>query len=174
MTYYWIVAQHSGKVLEVKGGSVDNCAKVIQTPRNQKMSLTLGIHTVLKWDTQNQGLPADPTCFSKDYFKVLKNTLQQCIPFIIFYNLTSKQFLDKLFPYRKILPKEFLDNDSKTSDKSKPHIPENINSKIIDSKIITFQHAETISKWINRLKITDTLTSSYEFKLLFHGSHDDD
>ncbi|EXX65183.1 carbohydrate-binding module family 13 protein [Rhizophagus irregularis DAOM 181602=DAOM 197198] len=28
--YYWIIAQHSGKVLEVEGGSVHNCAKIIQ------------------------------------------------------------------------------------------------------------------------------------------------
>ncbi|CAB5323297.1 unnamed protein product [Rhizophagus irregularis] len=28
--YYWIIAQHSGKVLEVEGGSVHNCAQIIQ------------------------------------------------------------------------------------------------------------------------------------------------
>lgn len=28
--YYWIVAQHSGKVVEVEGGSIYNCAKIIQ------------------------------------------------------------------------------------------------------------------------------------------------
>ncbi|RIA98773.1 Carbohydrate-Binding Module Family 13 protein [Glomus cerebriforme] len=33
MTYYWIIAQHSGKVLEVEGGSVDNCAKVVQNSK---------------------------------------------------------------------------------------------------------------------------------------------
>ena len=30
MTYYWIVAQHSGKVLDVVNGSVDNGVQVIQ------------------------------------------------------------------------------------------------------------------------------------------------
>ena len=30
MAYYWIVAQHSGKVLDVYGESVDNSAKIIQ------------------------------------------------------------------------------------------------------------------------------------------------
>ncbi|CAB4482917.1 unnamed protein product [Rhizophagus irregularis] len=28
--YYWIVAQHSGKVIEVEGGSTYNCANIIQ------------------------------------------------------------------------------------------------------------------------------------------------
>jgi hypothetical protein len=44
--------------------------------------------------------------------------------------------------------------------------------KYIDSKIITFQHAELISKWIDRLEITDKLTTSYDFKLLYRDSRD--
>ena len=42
----------------------------------------------------------------------------------------------------------------------------------IGSKIITFQHAELIYKWIERLEITDRIKNSYEFKLLFRGSRD--
>ena len=34
------------------------------------------------------------------------------------------------------------------------------------------QHAELIFKWIDRLKITDKIKNSYEFKLLFRGSCD--
>ncbi|UZN99025.1 uncharacterized protein OCT59_000307 [Rhizophagus irregularis] len=44
--------------------------------------------------------------------------------------------------------------------------------KNIDSKIITSQHAEIISKWIDRLEITDKLATSYEFKLLYRDSRD--
>jgi hypothetical protein len=54
---------------------------------------------------------------------------------------------------------------------NKQNIPIN-RIKNIDSKIITFQHVEIISKWINRLKITDKLTTSYEFKLLYRDSRD--
>src|SRR5215204_1512234 len=72
---------------------------------------------------------------------ILKNTLQQCIPFIKFYNLTSKEFLDKVLPYEEILPKELykdllktflslLDPNSKLIGKSKPRIT---NLKIVDS-----------------------------------------
>ncbi|RGB25487.1 hypothetical protein C1646_723634 [Rhizophagus diaphanus] len=42
----------------------------------------------------------------------------------------------------------------------------------IDSKIITTQHAESISKWIDRLKITDEIETAYKFQLLFRGSRD--
>ena len=54
---------------------------------------------VLKWGlAQNPELSSN---YSKDDFNTLKNTLQQCIQFIRFYNLTSKEFCDKVFPYIK-------------------------------------------------------------------------
>src|SRR6266496_2670475 len=132
---------------------------------------------IIKWGlAQNPELPSDPTRFSKDDFNTLKNTLQRCIPFIKFHNLTSREFSKMVIPYKKILPKklykdlldDFLDNDSKPIKKSVPHIAKEITPKIINSKIITFQHVELISKWIDRLEITDKLTTSYGFKLLYH------
>src|SRR5438045_2770068 len=45
---------------------------------------------VLKWGiAQNPELSSDPANYSKDDFNSLKNTLQHCILFIIFSNLTS-------------------------------------------------------------------------------------
>ncbi|GBB84970.1 hypothetical protein RclHR1_11560003 [Rhizophagus clarus] len=135
---------------------------------------------VLNWGiAQNPELPSDPESFSKDDFDLLKNTLKSCIPFIRFYDLTCKEFSKKVLPYKKILPKElykellntFLDlhPDSKP-DKSNPR--NSCISKNIDSKIITSQHAELISKWIDRLGVTDKQTSSYGFKLILRGSRD--
>ena len=52
---------------------------------------------VLKWGfSKNPELPSDPTNFSKEDFNTLRNSLQQCIPFIKFYNLTSDEFSDKV------------------------------------------------------------------------------
>ncbi|GET03225.1 kinase-like domain-containing protein [Rhizophagus clarus] len=66
---------------------------------------------VLKWGgAQNPELPSDPFSYSKDDFNVLKNTLQQCIPFIKFFRLSHKEFLDKVYPYKKILPKDLREN----------------------------------------------------------------
>ncbi|RIA83519.1 hypothetical protein C1645_880441 [Glomus cerebriforme] len=42
---------------------------------------------------------SDPTSFSKDDIDTLKNTLQQLIPFIRFYNLTSKEFSKEFSKY---------------------------------------------------------------------------
>ncbi|GBC27056.2 carbohydrate-binding module family 13 protein [Rhizophagus irregularis DAOM 181602=DAOM 197198] len=172
---------------------------------------------VLKWGfAQNPGLSSDPSYYSNDDFNALKNTLQQCIPFMKFFDLTPREFLKNVFPYRKILPNElyvellklFLDNDYRPStkkivdsknqhptkkivdskiiknqypykkikyfdnpnNKSEPQLAKS--SKNIDSIIITIQHAELISKWIDRLENTDELKNSYKFKLILRGSRD--
>src|SRR5205809_3672458 len=108
---------------------------------------------VLKWGiAQNPDLPSDPSCFSKDDFNTLKNTLQQCIPFIKFFNLNHKEFLNKVYPYKKIIPKDLRENlikhfiDQPHNNKPQLKITKEISLKNIDSRIITFQHAELISK----------------------------
>src|SRR5581483_5944978 len=58
----------------------------------------------------------------------------------------------------------------KTDDS--PHITGTLNLNTIDSKIITNQHAELISKWINKLKICNKFKNSYKFNLLFRASRD--
>ena len=83
---------------------------LIQNDNLQMSEVQVWEH-VLKWGlAQNPELPSDPADFSKDDFKALKNNLQQCIPFIKFRNLTSKEFMDRVLPYKKIFPKE-LYND---------------------------------------------------------------
>ncbi|GES76333.1 carbohydrate-binding module family 13 protein [Rhizophagus clarus] len=140
---------------------------------NLRMSEIQVWEYVIKWGlAQNPELPADYASFSEDNFDTLKNTLQQLIPLIKFHNLTSKEFLHNVFPYREILPKRlyidllkvYLNSDYRPSKK--------FSSKNIDSMIISNQHVELISKWINKLEITDKLTDSYEFKLLYRDSRD--
>ncbi|EXX56135.1 uncharacterized protein OCT59_021259 [Rhizophagus irregularis] len=156
---------------------------LIQNDNLQMSEVQIWEH-VIKWGlAQNPELPSNPTSFSEDDFNILKNTLQQCVPFIRFQNLASNEFLKKVKPYKKILPRElyndlleyFVDNDGK---ESVPRIIEENkeidDSNNIDSKIITFHHAELISKWIDRLEDTDELPTSYEFKLLYRESRDNE
>src|SRR5438045_818785 len=75
---------------------------LIQNDNLQMDEIQIWEH-VLKWGlAQNLGLPSKVTNYSKDDFITLKNTLQQCIPFIRFYNLTSKEFMNKVLPYKRV------------------------------------------------------------------------
>ena len=136
---------------------------------NFQMNVIQVWEQVLKWGiAQNPELPSDPSSYSKDDFNTLKNTLQQCIPFLKLFNLNHEEFLNKVYPYKKIIPKELRENLIKY------YLHPNANNQSIkkvniDSRIITFQHAELISKWIDRLEITDKI---YEFKLILRGSRD--
>ncbi|PKC61141.1 hypothetical protein RhiirA1_466969 [Rhizophagus irregularis] len=66
---------------------------------------------MLKWGiAQNPGLSSDPSGYSNDDFVALMNTLQQCIPFIKFIKFTSKEFLNKVYPYKMIMPERLFEN----------------------------------------------------------------
>ena len=83
---------------------------LIQNENAQIGELQIWEH-VIKWGlAQNPELPSDIKSYSKDDFNALKNTLQQCIPLIRFRNLTSKEFSEKVSPYKKIFPKELYEN----------------------------------------------------------------
>ncbi|GES76308.1 carbohydrate-binding module family 13 protein [Rhizophagus clarus] len=142
---------------------------------------------MIKWGiAQNPELPSKIESYSKNDFKTLKNTLQQCIPLIRFHDLTSKEFSEKVLPYKKVFPKElyksllkdFLNNDRKPieqTDKLEQCVTNEVigtNLKNVDSMIITFQHVELISKWIDGLEYMDKTNNSYEFKLIFRASRD--
>ena len=79
---------------------------VIQNDHLQISEIQIWEH-VLKWGhSQHPELPSDLTSFSKEDFNTLKNTLQQCIPLIKFYNFTTREFTEKVLPYKEILPRE--------------------------------------------------------------------
>jgi hypothetical protein len=75
-------------------------------------------------------------------------------------------------PIKKPVPRTVVEDDNEPIKNPEPRIVREIKSINIDSKIITFQHAELISKWISKFEITDKLITSYEFKLLYRDSRD--
>ncbi|CAG8643485.1 1171_t:CDS:2 [Funneliformis caledonium] len=128
---------------------------------NLKMSATKVWDYVLKWGlAQNPGLSLDPSSYSQDDFNSLKVSLQECIPLIKFLELTSKEFLENVYPYKSIIPEELF-------DKSVKYLMDESNRIVnFESSILTFNHAELISKWIDKLEITNEITATYDFKLL--------
>ncbi|GET03236.1 kinase-like domain-containing protein [Rhizophagus clarus] len=89
----------------------ENCLVSLIQHENFQMNEIQVWEQVLKWGiAQSPELPSDPFSYSKDDFNVLRNILQQCIPFIKFFRLSHKEFLDKVYPYKKILPKDLREN----------------------------------------------------------------
>src|SRR6266540_7127293 len=95
---------------------------------------------VLKWGlAQNPKLTSDSATWTDDDFKTMENTLQNCLPLIRFGSLSSKDFLEKVRPYKKSLNpqlyegllKYYLDPKSEPNDNILPLIYGNFDSKII-------------------------------------------
>ncbi|PKY40282.1 BTB-domain-containing protein [Rhizophagus irregularis] len=138
---------------------------------------------VLKWGiAQNPTLLEDPNTWSDNDFKTIENTLQHCLPFIRFFCLSSKEFLQKVHPYKKLLRSQFyeellnsqLDPDIKPNDDIS--LPRNIE---IDSNIVNNLIISHISKCIDKKVIIDNkfaqireLYLPYKLELLLRGSRD--
>src|SRR5436305_3631003 len=139
---------------------------------------------VLKWGlAQNPTLIPDPDTWSDDDFKTMENTLKHFLPSIRFFSLSSKEFLQKVDPYRKCqlykeLKTSYLDPDSEPSENNL--LPRIIKfDGIIDSKIISnLNIVSTISRWIDKVDVNNKysylreLYLPYRFELLFRGSRD--
>src|SRR2546421_8433659 len=113
----------------------------------------------------------------------MENTLQCCLPLIRFFSLSSKEFIQRVRPYRKLLKHQlyedllhsYMDPDSVSTDNI---LLPRING-IIDSQIVNLGIISTISRRIdNIVVINDKFTHlrelylPYKFELLLRGSRD--
>ncbi|EXX68090.1 uncharacterized protein OCT59_025333 [Rhizophagus irregularis] len=139
---------------------------------------------VLKWGfAQNPNLVSDPDAWSDDDFETMKNTLQNCLPLIRFFCLSSKELTQKVRPYQKLLSKQlyedlidsYMDPDRVSTDNIL--FPRNI--KTIDSKLVNSNIVSFISRRIDKIDVNYNRKFTYireylpyKFKLLLRGSRD--
>src|SRR6266536_2781111 len=116
----------------------------------------------------------------------MENTLQRCLSLIRFFSLSSKEFLQRVRPYKKLLKRKLYENllNSHLDPISEPidniSLPRNIKiERIIDSKIVNLDIVSTISRWIDKTVIINNkfthireLYLPYKFELLLRGSRD--
>ncbi|RIB11627.1 TRAF-like protein [Gigaspora rosea] len=66
---------------------------------------------VIKWGiAQNPSLPSDPDQWSDEHFLALKNSLQNCLPLIRYFQISGDDVCDKIRAYRKILEPTLWDD----------------------------------------------------------------
>ncbi|RHZ87374.1 hypothetical protein Glove_37g105 [Diversispora epigaea] len=141
---------------------------------------------VIQWGkVKNSNLPANLNEWTSDNFLTLKTTLKNCLPHIRYFNISSEQVFNKLYPYQQLFePKLWLDINAKFLAPKNPISstilpPRNIlnvtlptRTTPIPSNIITDEHALEISSWIDRKETPYIENNPYEFKLLVRGSKD--
>ncbi|EXX62016.1 hypothetical protein RirG_165790 [Rhizophagus irregularis DAOM 197198w] len=142
---------------------------------------------VLKWGlAQNPTLNPDPTTWSDDEFKTMENNLQHYLPFIRFFSFSSKDFLQRVRPYKKLLKNQLYEDvlNSHLDPNSKPTddilLPRDLKiDGIIDSSIINnLSIISTFSRRIDKIDVSNNfahlreLYLPYRFQLLLRGSRD--
>ncbi|RHZ81471.1 hypothetical protein Glove_120g64 [Diversispora epigaea] len=142
---------------------------------------------IIKWGiAQNPGLPTNVEEWTNENFFSLKTSLQQCLPHIRYFQLSSEEIYDKIRPLKKILDKQLWKDINQ--HKAVPDRP--IKSVILPprttlitelpsrtkepfSTIISEEHAAEISAWIDRKTINyPTTNNPYDFQLILHGTKD--
>jgi hypothetical protein len=143
---------------------------------------------VLKWGLaqhQDQTLIPDPDTWTDDNFRMMKNTLQNCLPLIRFFSLSSKEFLHKVRPYKRLFNQQFYENllNSYMDPDSEPSndilLPRNLKiDGIVDSKIVNLSIVSLVSRWIDKAEINNKFSHlrgpylPFKFDLLLRGSKD--
>ncbi|RIB14768.1 hypothetical protein C2G38_2194068 [Gigaspora rosea] len=144
---------------------------------------------VIQWEKeQTPDLPSDLKQWTENNFLDLKTTLDQCIPLIRYFQMSGKDIVAKVKPYRQILGLNLWDDIStKTMDpdasisstilpaRKKIHVqlPVREIQFINPSSIITDEHFAEITSWIDRhSSIYGVAKIPYKFNLLLRGCRD--
>ncbi|CAG8489448.1 3536_t:CDS:2 [Funneliformis mosseae] len=108
----------------------------------------------------------------------LKNTLNQIIPHIRFFEIPSKDFYLKVWPFKKVLSQAFVEDI--LSFHMTSALPNQItliprHGRItVDSTIINSKHTAILNNWIQREDANAKISndSKYDFTLIYRGSRD--
>ncbi|RHZ48316.1 hypothetical protein Glove_553g49 [Diversispora epigaea] len=144
---------------------------------------------IIQWGTaQNKTLPSNFNDWIEKDFQILRNTLQQCLPHIRYFQFSNENIIENLFPFQQILDKKLMTDILKYSmTPDKPitstilpprkivtnQLPNRGYTFQIISLIITNEHAAEIASWIDKKEVTyDVNNNPYEFNLILRGSRD--
>ncbi|KAF0403966.1 serine-enriched protein [Gigaspora margarita] len=131
---------------------------------------------VIKWGiSQNSHLSYDVSLWSPQDFDALRKSVQDCIPYIRFFDITGPDYYNKVRPFKKILPKELKADlqqwyvGQETPCRARM-IPPRIRPFV--STIIGPGHIGQLAAWIDNKQEPYHSKNPYEFKLLMLGSRD--
>ncbi|CAB4399568.1 unnamed protein product [Rhizophagus irregularis] len=138
---------------------------------------------LIKWGIeQTPGLESrnrNRSEWNNENFEALKRTLSRFIPLIRFTEISSDDFLDKIRPFKAIIPRNIYEEIMKFHMKrilptNTIILPPRVGMIDIKSKIIKPKLAYIIANWIEKKDATAirSRNSQYKFNLLYRSSND--
>jgi hypothetical protein len=117
--------------------------------------------------------------WNEKHFLVLENTLNQFILYIRFFEMSSKNFYEKVWPFKELLPKtlceDILSFHMAGTRPRQYKLPPRFGKIIINSKIInSSKHAKILANWIQRKDANVKIPKDveYNFNLIYRASQD--
>ncbi|CAI2162992.1 16417_t:CDS:2 [Funneliformis geosporum] len=120
----------------------------------------------------------DLDSWNEEDFVSLKNSLNQVITNIRFFEIPSKCFYNKIMPFKKVLPEalveEILSFQMSNSLPNQIILAPRHGRITIDSTVINLRHAAILNNWIQNKSANAKILndSKYSFKLIYRGSRD--
>jgi hypothetical protein len=135
----------------------------------------LSQHSRISQD-QHTNISQDPTQWSNEEITSIGRIIHGFIPLMRFYYISSENFITKIYPFKKVIPKDLVNsllvfhmapNKQLSEDKRFPR-----QSKCnVDSIIINQNHIKIFANWIYR-KVKSSEYIPYKFNLLYRASRD--
>ncbi|RHZ77641.1 hypothetical protein Glove_174g38 [Diversispora epigaea] len=186
-----IIAKHPSLIFDAKDFNFLQEVALVSLLKHDNLQLEeiqIWEYTI-KWGiSQDPALPKNLEEWTNENFTTLKTSLQQCLPYIRYFQIPGTEIWSKVKPYKKILDKQLWDDlkqyiavpDQPVKSKVLPPrtalvqiLPVRITEPKLFSAIITYEHAAEISSWIDRKSGISSLfliNIPYEFELIFRGS----
>jgi hypothetical protein len=130
---------------------------------------------LLKWARcQYPAIQQDVRKWGNDDFVVMERRLNRFISSIRFYRISSKDFLLKVYPFKKLLPNDLINNifayHMVPNKKQNINIPPNRKQPVI----VISQHFNIFTSWIEKKNDSyyNLRNNSYNFNLIYRASRD--
>ncbi|RIB09532.1 hypothetical protein C2G38_263185 [Gigaspora rosea] len=172
-----IVAKYPSKVFESEGFTTFPEKSLVSILERDDLQMEEGRiwDHVIKWGiAQIPNLPSETKDWSRENCSTLKNTLQNCLPLIRYFQMSNEDIIDKVKPYKKILDKQLWEDIlRKFLTPNRPITTTILPPRSPFSAVITKTQAAEISSWIDKKADPYTdVNNPYEFRLLLSGTRD--
>src|ERR1051325_4607648 len=104
----------------------------------------------------------------------MEKTLRRFVPLIKFYHIKSKDFLDKVYPLKKLLPDDLI-NDLMIFHIAPDRKLDIQPPRKFDSTLIKRKHFAVFASWIDKKSnshYNDPNNTPYKFNLIYRASRD--